>query len=121
MTVNKKLVFDYYEENGQCEFEDFLNTLPEKDQAKLLAIIANIEEYGLEIAAQMEWVKKIEKNMYEIRSKRGHSIQRALYFHVIEYKYLITHGFTKKQDKTPEKEKEHARNIRDKFLMQRGV
>lgn len=119
MSIKKKLEFHYYEENGQCEFEEFLESLPESDQAKLLAVISNIEEFGLAIAARMEWVKKIEKNLFEIRSKKGSNIQRALYFHVIDNHHLITHGFTKKQDKTPENEKDHAKLIREKYLRQR--
>ena len=44
------------------------------------------------------------------------NIQRALYFHVVGNRYVITHGFTKKTDKTPENEKNRAREIRKKFM-----
>ncbi|WP_436896562.1 type II toxin-antitoxin system RelE/ParE family toxin [Mammaliicoccus sciuri] len=44
----------------------------------------------------MKWVKKLENNLYEIRSKRGNNIQRVIYFRVVDNRYVITHGFTKK-------------------------
>ena len=51
----------------------------------------------------------------EIRLKCHNSIQRALYFHVINNRYIITHGFTKKTQKTPKREIIHAKQIRREF------
>lgn len=63
----------------------------------------------------MQWVKKIEKDFYEIRVKRGSNIQRVIYFHIFGNRYLITHGFTKKSTKTPIKEIVRAKAIREKY------
>ena len=54
--------------------------------------------------------------MYEIRAKRGNNVQRVVYFHLVGNRYLITHGFTKKNMKTPENEIIHAKMIREKYL-----
>ena len=43
----KKMEFDYYDWN---EFKQFLDQLPDKDAAKLIATIQNIENNGLIIA-----------------------------------------------------------------------
>ena len=51
----------------------------------------------------------------EIRLKCPNSIQRALYFHVINNRYIITHGFTKKTQKSPKREIIHAKQIRREF------
>ena len=51
----------------------------------------------------------------EIRLKCPNSIQRALYFHVINNRYIITHGFIKKTQKTPKREIIHAKQIRREF------
>ena len=51
----------------------------------------------------------------EIRLKCPNSIQRTLYFHVINNRYIITHGFTKKTQKTPKREIIHAKQIRREF------
>jgi phage-related protein len=57
----------------------------------------------------------LEDDLYELRSKQGSDIQRVIYFHKIETRYLITHGFTKKTQKTPENEIEHAREMRRQY------
>ena len=74
------------------------------------------EKYGMSEAARNQWVKKLETNLYELRSKVSSNIQRVFYFHVVDNRYVITHGFTKKTDKTPENEKKRAREIRKKFM-----
>ncbi|WP_459446800.1 type II toxin-antitoxin system RelE/ParE family toxin [Weissella cibaria] len=74
----EKFEFDYYD---WAEFEQFLDQLPDKDAAKLIA-----------------------------------TIQRALYFQVKGSQYIITNAFTKKTQKTPENEKQIARNRRSQYL-----
>lgn len=103
----KKVEFDYYDWN---EFKQFLDQLPDKDAAKLIATIQNIENNGLIIAERQLWVKKLENNLYEIRSKR------AIYFQVQGSQYLITNAFTKETQKTPENEKKIARNRRSRYF-----
>jgi phage-related protein len=49
-------------------------------------------------------------------SKQDSDVQRAIYFQKIGVDYLITHGFTKKSQRTPKSEIEHARAMRKKFL-----
>ena len=51
----KKIEFDYFDWE---EFVSYLDSLPDKDAAKLLAVIHNIEEYGLTIAERQKWTKK---------------------------------------------------------------
>lgn len=101
--------------NGRTEFIEFLQTLPLKDKQKLLATISLIQEHGLFIAQRMEWVKKLDNDIFEIRSKVSSNIQRALYFHVIGDRYIITHGFTKKTQKTPTSEIRHAKELKKEF------
>lgn len=115
--MKKKLTFDVIKRsNGTSEFDDFLNSLPTKDRAKLLAVISKTEEHGLEIAKKMKWVKKLRDGICELRSICGNDIQRALYFQKAGSHYVITHGFTKKSDKTPENEIEHAKTLMNRYL-----
>lgn len=109
----KRIEFTYYDWN---EFKRYLDQLADKDAAKLIATIQNIENNGLIIAERQLWVKKLENNLYEIRSKRSSNIQRAIYFQVQGSQYLITNAFTKKMQKTPESEKKIARNRRSKYF-----
>lgn len=108
--------FEFYERpNGHNEFIEFFEQLPEKDQKKMLAVIANVEEHGILIAQKMKWVKKLGDNLFELRSGIGGNIQRALYFHWLGSKFIITHGFTKKTQKTPIQEISKAIEIRKEF------
>ena len=113
--MEKPKFISYTRPNGHNEFEEFYNSLPVKDRNKLRATIEMIEEAGIQAAIQLEWVKKIDSEINEIRSKVSSNIQRALYFHVKNNQYIITHGFTKKTQKTPIKEIERAKQIKREF------
>ena len=109
--------FEFYTRtNGRNEFIEFLQNLPIKDRQKLLATISMIQEQGLLVAQRMEWVKKLDSDIFEIRSKVSSNIQRALYFHVVDDRFIITHGFTKKTQKTPKKEIGRAEDIMKQYL-----
>jgi len=114
----KKVEFEFYTRpNGKNEFKIFYNDLPKKDKEKLLGVINNVSIFGLEIAKKEQWIKKLDNNLYELRSKYGSSIQRVIYFHVIRNKYIITHGFTKKTQKTPRKEINHGIALREEYFL----
>lgn len=117
----KKIEFEFYKRpNGKVEFIEFLKGIPYKDQVKLLATINNVQEYGINIAIREQWIKKLDKNLYELRSKVANNIQRVIYFHYEDNKYVITHGFTKKTQKTPLKELKHGMALRNEYLKNRG-
>ncbi|WP_232154663.1 type II toxin-antitoxin system RelE/ParE family toxin [Staphylococcus gallinarum] len=103
------------DENKNSEFINFVNNLPQKDKMKLLLTIQKIQDYGIRQAIKMEWVKKLEDGIYEIRSKLGNNHQRALYFQKIGNEYIITHGFTKKTNKTPPREILRSKKIIDRY------
>ena len=113
--MEKPKFISYTRPNGHNEFGEFYNSLPVKDRNKLRATIEMIEEAGIQAAIQLEWVKKLDSEINEIRSKVSSNIQRALYFHVKNNQYIITHGFTKKTQKTPIKEIERAKQIKYEF------
>ncbi|WP_425324898.1 type II toxin-antitoxin system RelE/ParE family toxin [Lentilactobacillus diolivorans] len=92
------------------------NTLPNKDSAKLLSTIDKVQSNGMLIAQRLKWVRKLDFNLYELRSKVSSNIQRAIYFHVEDERYVITHGFTKKTQKTPLKEINHAKTLREEWF-----
>lgn len=112
----KKLAFETYRRpNGHDEFLEWLDTLPKKDSAKLLRVIEETEENGMLIAQRLRWVRKLDTNLYELRSKVSTNIQRALYFHVTAGRYVITHGFTKKGDKAPASQIRHGKQLRKEW------
>ncbi|TDM07920.1 type II toxin-antitoxin system RelE/ParE family toxin [Macrococcus lamae] len=113
----KKIEFQYAKDSrGNEYFFDLLDSLPDKQRVALVTLISKIEKYGLQEAIKNQWVAKLDKNLYEIRSKQGSNIQRGIYFHLIKDQYVITHGFTKKTQKTPQKEINKGKLIRNKFI-----
>ena len=51
-----------------------------------------MKKKGIQITICMKWVKKLDNNLYEIRSKFVSNIQRAIYFLKVNNEYTITHG-----------------------------
>ena len=103
--MEKPKFISYTRPNGHNEFEEFYNSLPTKDRNKLRATIDMIEKAGIHPAIQLEWVKKLDSEIYEIRSKISSNIQRALYFHIRNNQYIIT----------PTKEIIKAKQIKQEF------
>ena len=48
------------------------------------------------------------KGLWELRAKQGSDITRIFYFLPYEKKFILLHGFVKKDDKTPKRELETA-------------
>lgn len=113
----EKIEFESYERpNGHDEFVEWYTELPRKDREKIFAVINQVKSQGMLTAQRLKWVKKIDVNLYELRSKVGSNIQRACYFHIEHGRYVITHGFTKKTEKTPKKEIKHALSLRKEWF-----
>lgn len=51
-----------------------------------------MKKKGIQITICMKWVKKLDNNLYEIRSKFVSNIQRAIYFLKVNNEYIITYG-----------------------------
>lgn len=111
----EKPLFDWGE-----EFETYLAEIGHLDAAALLSVIAVIEDAGMQQAIRTQKVKKLEKNLYEIRCITKRRSTRACYFQIVGSHYYITHGFTKKTQKTPPREIAKARKIRTYILRKKG-
>jgi len=68
--------FDYY---SWSEFQKILSSWPQKDEIELASTISKIQKYGMQIAKQQGWAKKLTRNLFEIRTQRAHNIQRIIY------------------------------------------
>lgn len=113
----KKVTFESLKDsNGNSLFDKFLEKLSDKERAKLIERLIQIENHNIQIAIKLKWVKKIDTNLYEIRSGFGNNIQRVFYFKKVDNHYLITHGFIKKTQKTPIREIKRAKKLRDNYL-----
>jgi len=95
-------VIYYSTSNGENPIVDFLDTLSEKQQRKILRIVSFIKIYGLD--SSIPHIKKlIGTPLWEIRIL-GRDNLRVLYVLSNDKKVILLHGFVKKVQKTPARE-----------------
>lgn len=103
---------DYYEdEHGRRPIEEFIDGLDVKMRAKVFGRLALLEEHGYRLG--MPFSRHLEDGIYELRTPQGNNITRVLYFFVAGERAIITHGFVKKTQRTPQREIERAKRARD--------
>ncbi len=108
----------YATENGEEPVMTFLYSLPGKHRAKAIWEIDLLEEHGLSL--KMPYVKNIQGEKYrglmELRVQQGNDISRIFYFLPIGNKFVLLHGFVKKDQKTPKKELETALRYKEDYV-----
>ncbi len=104
----------YQKVDGSCPIKDFLDSLNNKMRAKLLRAVLLLEQNGNEL--REPYSKYLGDGIFELRVIQGSDITRALYFFVVGHKIIITNGFIKKTQKTPQREIELAKKYRADYL-----
>ena len=104
----------YKDEMGRVPIEDFLDKLDIKMRQKMLRSIQALQEMG--ISLRMPLSESLEDGIFELRAKVGSNISRVMYFFVVGNRAVLTHGFVKKTQKTPPRELEKAKKIRDDYM-----
>jgi len=94
-----KVVF-YETENGECPVEDFIQSLDNKMYAKVLRTVDLLENNGTDLRKPHS--ASLGNGIFELRIKQGSDISRVLYFFLIGNIAVLTNGFVKKTQKTPE-------------------
>ena len=106
---------EFYEKpDGEQPARDFLMSLDVKMRAKLVSIIAVLEENGNEL--REPYSKHLSEGIFELRAKSGTDITRVLYFFYVGRHIVLTNGFVKKSQKTPPGELERAKRYRADYL-----
>ncbi|MEI3340029.1 MAG: type II toxin-antitoxin system RelE/ParE family toxin [Eubacterium sp.] len=108
----------FTQQNGSKPAKDFLLSQDVKMRAKLFGLIDILEENGNQL--REPYSKPLEDGIFELRAKLGSDITRILYFFFYEGRIILTHGFTKKTQKTPRNEIERAKKYRKEFLEREG-
>ena len=94
---------EYYEkEDGTFPAEEFILSLDSKMQAKMFRELDLLETFGNQLREPHS--KPLGDGIYEIRAKVASDITRVLYFFVVNKKIILTNGFIKKTQKTPDNE-----------------
>jgi phage-related protein len=108
----------YQKSDGSCPIKEFLNSLNTKMRAKLLRTVMLLEKNGNEL--REPYSKYLNDGIFELRVTQGSDITRVLYFFVMGCKVILTNGFVKKTQKTPQGEIELAKKYRDDYINRKG-
>ena len=104
----------YDKPDGTEPAMDFIMSLGNKMQARILRTIELLSENGTEL--REPYSKHLVDGIFEIRAKVGSDLSRVLYFFIVGHKVVITNGFIKKTQKTPKNEIELAKKYRNEYL-----
>lgn len=108
-----KIVF-YTDLRGRRPVEDFLDSLDIKMRQKMLRSIKALQEMGTDL--RMPLSEALGDGIFELRAQVGSNITRVMYFFFVGDRAVLTHGFVKKTQKTPVKEIERAKELRDEYI-----
>lgn len=115
-----KFTVEFFEKaDGTFPAEEFIYAQDKKMRAKLLRMLALLEVEGNNL--REPYSKSLGDGLYEVRAIQGNNITRVLYFFVIGHKIILTNGFVKKTDKTPESVKDIAKKYRDEYRQREGI
>lgn len=107
----------HQKEDGTEPAKDFLLGLDKPMRAKMLRAIVMLQDLGYDL--REPYSKSIGDGIFELRARAGTNISRVLYFFVVGQRAVLTNGFVKKTQKTPEKEIELAKKYRKDYLLRR--
>ncbi len=111
----------YKKENGDIPVLDYLLSLDAKIRAKAFSEIELLEKHGSRL--REPYVKPIKgakyKDIFELRVKFASGISRIFYFTYHKKIFVLLHGFTKKTEKTPQRELERALRFKEDYERRR--
>lgn len=115
----KLFEIEYYEKSdGTYPAEEFILLQDIKMQTKLFRLLELLELKGNEL--REPYSKSLSDGIFEIRAIQGNNITRVLYFFVVGKKIILTNGFVKKTQKTPENEIALAKKYRKDYELRKG-
>jgi phage-related protein len=104
----------YDKPDGTEPAMEFLDGLDAKMFAKMIRAIEIIQYGGT--AVREPYTKYLEDGILEVRAQIGTNISRILFFFFTGQRFVLTHGFIKKTQRTPASEIERAKEYRAEFL-----
>jgi len=115
--VGKTVIF-YKTTGGKCPVQDFLDSLPGKVAQKVVWVLSLLED--LEVVPSTYFKKLVgTEDIWECRIQLASNAYRIFCFFEGNSVVILTHGFTKKTQKTPQQEIERAEAYRRDYLKRR--
>lgn len=98
---------------------DFILGLDTKMKAKVLRTVAILSENGPDL--REPFTKPLNDGIFELRAKAGSDISRILFFFMKGHQIILTNGFIKKMQKTPDGEIKKAKLYREDYIRREGA
>jgi len=115
--VGKTVIF-YKTAEGKCPVQDFLDSLPGKVAQKVAWVLSLLED--LQVVPSTYFKKLVgTEEIWECRIQFASNAYRIFCFFEGNSVVILTHGFVKKTQKTPNQEIEKAEAYRRDYLKRR--
>ena len=117
--MNSEFTIGYVElPNGRVPAREFVDSLDDKAAARIDAFIERLRIYGNRM--QGKFVKKLTNDIFELRVKQFDRIFRVLFFYQPGMLIVITSGFQKKTEQTPQSELTRAEQLKKLWMKYRN-
>jgi phage-related protein len=117
--LSGEFTIDYVElPNGRVPAREFVDSLDDKAAARIDAFVERLRVYGNRM--QGKFVKKLAGDIFELRVKQFDRIFRVLFFYQPGMLIVITSGFQKKTEQTPQAEITRAVQLRKLWMKYRN-
>jgi len=117
--VTSEFTIEYVElPNGRVPAREFVDALDDKASARIDAFIERLRISGNRM--QGKFVKKLTGDIFELRVKQFDRIFRVLFFYQPGMLIVITSGFQKKTEQTPQGEITRAEQLKRLWMKYRN-
>ena len=97
----------YEDKKGNKPVMDFIKAQPMKARSEIVHVLDMLAEFNLTLS--MPYVRKIDKSgLRELRIRHSSYSYRIFFFTYTQQKYILLHAILKKENKTPEADKNIA-------------
>jgi len=112
----KNFKFDFASYNGTIPMIDFLDSLSIKERVLIFKNIEKLMEYkNNNYSLSPKFTKYLRDGIFELKVELQNKTSRSLYFYEKDQMIIFTNGFIKKTQKTPPKEIEKAKAIKEAY------
>ncbi len=118
LTYHMRGIYFYTSESGRCPVKEYLDNLTGSEAKKVTWVLKLFEETHI---VPGKYFKKLtgSSGLWEIRIRLAGGFIRLLGFFDSDTKFIITSGFTKKSQKTPEYEIRTAEERKRSYYIRR--
>ena len=98
-------------------FTDFISSISEVEARKIFYVLDMLK---MQERLSTKFIKHIEEGIFELRAEHGGNIFRVFFIFDEGNIVLLFNGFQKKSQKTPRKEIDQAKKLKDEYYAEKG-